>query len=147
MSVSTHPHFPDLKTMRGGCVACGYNYDTNPVDGVPVCVDLGYADPFEGAVLLCGSCARSVAAQIGYVAPEVAEKLTVSAHDELLIAGQVLQKAEEAARAAARDREVIERVVAGLNRGPEPEFQLVDGPGAKPHPRSNVAKAARAAKS
>lgn len=111
MSIQALSGFPDVLTVHGGCAVCGANYVRDPAIGVPQCVDTGVRMEFDGALLFCGTCAVQIGAAAGLVSPNTAEALSVSAHDELLIAGESLARAEELAAAAKADREAIERLL------------------------------------
>lgn len=116
-----------------GCLVCGSNLGT--------CIDLGVSVHMEGPAALCEAHARDCGIYAGLSDRAEASALESSAAEELLIAGETLERATAERKAAAQDREVVERLLGQLRAetfAVTSPAEPVAGPAAKAAPRRKV---------
>lgn len=120
-----------------GCVICGSNKSREGTEFGAQCVDLGVVDDFLGSIGLCFNHAREVGNLVKMVPVERLEELEASVAEREAAADVVLAEAKDREDAAARDREVIGRLLSGGSlepavEAPTPDFAepapLVDDP-------------------
>ena len=103
----------------GGCLMCGSN--SGPM------FDTGVSVSRFGYVAFCETHAREFGLALGMVDKTESDALTVSAHEELAIAGKVLERAAEEREQAARERQVVEDLVRRITGAAETPEELGEG--------------------